>query len=80
MYCPPPICAKLNFASIVPSLVFTFLFSSYLAAMPPNDFEKCMDDDVFVRILEIKSDSTFPCQESYDVTLPDGYHVSTSNP
>lgn len=73
---PPRFQKKLNFANAAMLLMAVGLFSGRLEAR----LEKHMPDKAFLSTAKMRGDSTFPGQESFDVTLSDGYQVSTNNP
>lgn len=75
---PPPCSLKLNFATIALVVVASVLFSNRLSAMLPDSPEKC--SGYVLLKLTAKPDSLFPCTETFDRTLQNGFQVSTNNP
>lgn len=64
------------------ALSFVFALSCFddLGATPAYDPEKNATDELPLTVAKMPGDSAFPCLETFDRTLPDGYYVSTNNP
>ncbi|MBK7937685.1 MAG: hypothetical protein IPJ82_11600 [Lewinellaceae bacterium] len=61
-------------------LVFALSCFDDLGATPTYDPEKNATDGLSLILAKTTGDSVFPCLETFDRTLSNGYHVSTNNP